>query len=224
MGTVLLTGANRGIGLEFVRQYAADGWSVIACCRSPASASALASIKGHVAIHALDVADVQATARLGEAIEDGIDVVIANAGIGAKDVGDFGAIDYGAWDRAFAVNVRGALATAEAFAPHLKKAEGKLAFVSSLMGSIEDASRGAICYRATKAALNMVAKLTAAELSENGVSVAPFHPGWVKTEMGGPGAPVTVVESVAGLRRRIMEMSPTAPVRLVDYTGKYFPW
>lgn len=224
MPTVLITGANRGLGLEFVRQYAADGWQVHAACRRPDAASALAAVDGNVHRHALDVSDPASLRALGAQITEALDVVIANAGLGAKDVGAFGAIDYTAWSRTFDVNVRGAVGTAEAFAPHLVRAKGRLAVISSLMGSIAEASSGSICYRSSKAAVNMASCLIAAELAPSGVAVAPFHPGWVQTDMGGAGAPTTPADSIAGLRVRIAEMVPTPSPRFLDYIGREIPW
>ena len=224
MPTVVITGANRGIGLEFAKQYAADGWKTHACCRAPAAADALRKVSGDIYIHALDVSEPHALTRVAEEVKDPVQVVIANAGVGAKEVGAFGAIDYAAWDSVFAVNVRGAVGTAEAFAPHLKRAKGKIAGISSLMGSIGDASGGALCYRSSKSALNMAMKIIAAELAPFGIAAAPFHPGWVQTDMGGAHAPVSVAASVSGLRRLIREMPVTASPRFLDYAGREWPW
>ncbi len=224
MPTALITGASRGIGLEFVRQYSSDGWRVLACCRTPDAAADLIAVDGEVSVHPLDVASPKAIRALAAEIDAPLDVVVANAGLGGKTAGSFGAIDYAGWDETFAVNVRGVVATAEAFAPHLKRAKGRLAAISSLMGSIEDASSGALCYRSTKAAVNMAMTIIAAELAPDGVAAAPFHPGWVKTDMGGPGAPTGVTESVTGLRRLIAEMTPTASPPFLDFKGKRLPW
>ncbi|MEO1015686.1 MAG: SDR family oxidoreductase [Pseudomonadota bacterium] len=224
MPTVLVTGANRGIGLEFVRQYAGDGWRVLACCRTSDAASGLKSVEGEVSIHPLDVASPTAIRAIGAEIDAPLDVVVANAGLGGKAAESFGAINYDGWDETFAVNVRGVVATAEAFAPHLKRAEGKFAAISSLMGSIEDASSGALCYRSTKAAVNMAMKIIAAEFEADGVAAAPFHPGWVKTDMGGSSAPTTVEESVDGLRRQINVLQATASPQFLDFRGEKLPW
>lgn len=224
MPTILITGANRGIGLEFVRQYAADGWSVHACCRNLDEAEELKSIEGAVTAHALDVANVAAIRALAKKIDAPLDVVIANAGVGGWDIPAFGELDYEAWADVMTVNLYGAVATCEAFAPHVKKAKGKIAAISSRVGSIGDASSGAIPYRTSKAALNMAMKLIAAELESHGVAAAPFHPGWVKSGLGGPNAPVEAKESVLGLRQRIAEMQPTASPKFVDYAGNELPW
>ncbi|MEL7489379.1 MAG: SDR family NAD(P)-dependent oxidoreductase [Pseudomonadota bacterium] len=121
MPSVLVTGANRGIGLGFVDQYAWEGWRVHACCRAPDAADELKSLTGEIEVHALDVTDVTAIKALAAEIDTPLDVVIANAGVMGDAANDFGSIDFDAWDEAFAVNVRAVVAMAEAFAPHLEK-------------------------------------------------------------------------------------------------------
>lgn len=224
MPTVLISGANRGIGLEFVRQYAAEGWRVLACCRAPDAASDLRGVAGGVELHALDVSDPDAARRLAGLLDSPIDVLIANAGVGAREVGEFGAIDYAAFACVLAVNTLGAIALCEAFAPQLIKARGKMATISSTLGSIADSTGGHLAYRTSKAALNMATTAIAAALAPKGVAVAPFHPGWVQTDMGGASAPVTAAESVAGLRRRIGEMTPSAKPPFLDYSGRALAW
>lgn len=224
MPTVLITGANRGIGLEFVKQYAGEGWRVHACCRNPAAADKLKAAKGEIEVHALDVNDAAAVHALAKDIGEPLDVVVANAGSGGKEAGDFGAYDFEAFLNLLQVNVLGPVATLEAFAPHLKKAKGRFAAISSQLGSIENATGYAPAYSTSKAALNMAMKSLAGRLAEAGVAVGPFHPGWVKTDMGGSEAPVVVEDSVAGLRKRIAEMKPTASPQLIAYDGETLPW
>ncbi|WP_428409812.1 SDR family oxidoreductase [Hyphococcus sp.] len=223
MTTVLITGANRGIGLEFVKQYAGEGARVHACCRSPKKADDLKAVNGDVVIHRLDVSDFAAFKTLAKDIDEPLDVVVANAGAGGKDVGDFGAIDYAAFSKLLQVNTIGPVATLEAFAPHLKKAKGKFAAISSVLASIENAGGYAPAYSTSKAGLDMAMKALAPQLAEAGVAVGPFHPGWVKTDMGGPSAPVTPEESVKGLRKQIAAMKPGV-VRLVAYDGDVIAW
>ncbi len=224
MSSVLITGANRGIGLEFVRQYAEDGWRVYACCRSPDSADDLKAIKGDIDIRALDVSDFDAVKALGGAIDDDLDVVVANAGLGGKDVGDLGAIDYDAFVNLLSVNSLGAVALLEAFLPHLKRAKGKFAAITSGLGSITKSTGFAPAYSTSKAALNMAMKSLAAQLAGEGVAVAPLHPGWVQTAMGGASAPTSPAESVAGLRRRIAEMPVSPSPKFLDFSGAELPW
>ncbi len=224
MTTVLITGANRGIGLEFVKQYAGEGARVHACCRAPEKAGDLKAVKGDVVVHKLDVSDFDAVKALGIEIDEPLDLVIANAGAGGKDVGDFGALDYDAFSRLLAVNTLAPVATLEAFAPHLKKAKGKFAAISSILGSISNAGGFAQAYSTSKAGLNMALKAYAPLFADTGVAFALFHPGWVRTDMGGPEAAVAVTDSVAGLRRQIEKMKAGAPLRLVDYQGNEIGW
>lgn len=228
MPAILITGANRGIGLALARQYAADGWRVHATAREPRKADELNAIDG-ADVHALDVTDHSAIAQLAEKIDEPLDVVVANAGVGGKN-GDgssvqFGNVDYDAFRKVLEVNLFGALATAEAFTEHLKKGEQKkLVCISSLMGSIGDTSGGALSYRTSKAALNMAMQASAAQLAADGIATAVLHPGWVKTDMGGPSAPTSVEDSAKGLREVIDGIWPQNRAFFLDYTGKQLPW
>jgi len=224
MPNVLITGANRGIGLEFVRQYAAEGWTVHASCRLPEKADELSAINGDVAVHQADVTNHSSLEALSEDIPDPIDVLIVNAGVHGKGAGDFGALDYDVWRGVIETNVFGAVATAEAFAPQVMKAKGKIAFISSKMGSIGDASGGAMGYRTSKTALNMAAKVVAYALSSEGVAVAPYHPGWVETDMGGPNALIKPDRSVKGLRKLIEKTPVTPSPKFLAYDGAEIPW
>lgn len=226
MACVLVTGANRGIGLEFVRQYAREGWSVHGCVREPETAIDLNALAAShdIRVHRLDVCDVDRVQALGVEIDTPIDVVIANAGVHARAARDLEQIDYGALDDAYTVNVRGLIATARAFTPHLEKTGGRFVGITSLMGSIGDASTGSIGYRVTKAAANMACVMIAAELEARGISAAPFHPGWVRTDMGGPNGLIDVETSASGLRKRIDAMTPTAHPDFLDYAGKRLDW
>lgn len=224
MPTVLITGANRGIGLEFARQYAADGWKVHACCRKPGSATELKALDGDISVHALDVTDHSAIRALAKDIGEPLDIVIANAGVGGWEIPGFGAMDYDAWKRLMDVNLYGAVATCEAFAPHAEKAKGKIVALTSEMGSIADASSGAIPYRTSKAALNMAIQAIAPDLARKGVSISTFHPGWVKTDMGGLNATTPPEKSVRNLRRRIEEMRPTPSPKFLAHDGRKIPW
>jgi NAD(P)-dependent dehydrogenase (short-subunit alcohol dehydrogenase family) len=224
--TVLVTGAGRGVGLEFARQYAADGWRVIATCRDPGKASALRGLKGDVDVRALDVADLDAIAKLADALQDeAIDVLINNAGImgGSQSLGS---IDYEDFARALRVNAMAPLRLAECFAPHVARGTDKrIASLSSIMGSIgNNASGGYYNYRASKAALNAAMKSLAADLAPKGIVVVVFHPGWVRTDMGGASAPVTPEASVAGMRALIAGLKPADAGRFFTYEGRELPW
>jgi NAD(P)-dependent dehydrogenase (short-subunit alcohol dehydrogenase family) len=225
MPTVFITGANRGIGLELTRQYAADGWRVHAACRDPKSASELGAVKGDVAVHPLDVTDDgQIDALAGRLEGEAIDLLINNAGI--LDDDSFGHTDTTKWLRAFRVNSIAPLHLLERFAPHLERGKLKRAVsLTSRMGSIADNhSGGDYIYRSSKAALNAAMKSASIDLKGKGIIVAVFHPGWVKTAMGGPNAAVDVKTSVSGLRARIAALTPADTGRFFSYDGKELPW
>lgn len=224
MPAVLITGSNRGIGLEFARQYAADRWKVHACCRRPESATELNALEGDIEVRQLDVSDIPAIKALAKDIDEPLEVVIANAGVAGWDIPGFGAMDYDGWKRVMDVNLYGAIATCEAFAPHAERTKGKIVGLTSEMGSIADASSGAIPYRTSKAALNMAVQAIAPELARKGVSIATFHPGWVQTGMGGPNATTPPEKSARNLRRRIEEMRPTPSPRFLAHDGREIPW
>jgi NAD(P)-dependent dehydrogenase (short-subunit alcohol dehydrogenase family) len=226
--TLLITGANRGIGLEYVRQYAEEGWHVIACCRSPDDAHALQQLaKNHtyVKVCALDVANFDQIEALGRKLIDlPIQLLINNAGIYPE--GTFRSIDYGDWMEAFKVNTMSTLKLPEVFIPQLVKAgNAKLVAMTSKMGSIEDnTSGGEYLYRSSKTALNMVMKSLSIDLNKYGVSVAVLHPGWVKTDMGGPNGLIDTQTSVQGLRKVIAFLSLNNSGKFYAYDGKEIPW
>lgn len=231
MPTLLITGANRGIGLEFVKQYTADGWHVLACCRAPAEAVELnaiaASSAGRVTLHALDVENFGAIDKLAYEIRAlPLDLVINNAGIYPDRNGGFGHIDYNAWENAFRINTMATLKLAEAFVGHLELGEGKtIAALSSKMGSMaENTSGGNYLYRSSKAALNMVIKSLALDLAGNGIKAVVLHPGWVLTDMGGPNALITVTESVNGMRKILAGLTKADSGRFWGVNGAEVPW
>jgi len=232
--TVLITGAGRGLGLEFARQYAADGWRVLALARaaSPELAAAIAAGGGGVTHHTLDVEHLEAIRALAEMLRDtAIDVLINNAGaIGTAGRGSgasrFGATDYNAWSLALKVNVQAPLAMAEAFVEHVAASEQKkIVTLSSLMGSIS-ANRlgGFYAYRSSKAGVNAVVKSMALDLARRGITCLALHPGWARTDMGGPQAELPAEKSVAGLRRVIAEAGPAQSGHFLQYDGAELPW
>lgn len=224
MPTLLITGANRGIGLEFVRQYAAEGWDVIATCRNPQAATELCAL--NVEVHALDVAQFDQIAALGGRLAGrAIDVLINNAGIyGANQT--FGAVDADAWLQVLRVNTLAPLKMAEAFADNVARSQRRvIASISSRMGSIDDNDGGGdYAYRSSKAALNMVNKSLSLDLRGRGIICIVLHPGWVKTAMGGPSAIVSPQQSVAGMRRLIDGATLTHSGRFFTYDGQEVPW
>ncbi|SOD96438.1 SDR family oxidoreductase [Caenispirillum bisanense] len=227
MPTVIVTGANRGLGLEFAKQYAAAGWRVIATCRDPAGAGALTGIDG-VEVAALDVGDLDAVAAFGARYgAEAIDLFVNNAGTygGDRAAQAFGSTDAGAWLDTFRINTIAPMKLAEALAGGLEKAKGKIAILTSKVGSVADnTSGGATLYRTSKAAVNMVGKNLAIELAPRGIAVVLLHPGWVKTDMGGPNALITTEDSVSGMRRVIDGVSVHTSGRFYDYSGKEIPW
>jgi NAD(P)-dependent dehydrogenase (short-subunit alcohol dehydrogenase family) len=225
MATVLITGAGRGLGLEFARQYAADGWRVHATVRDPKKAGALDALGGAVEIHRLDVTDFQATAALGrELAREAVDVVIANAGVSPGHRMSLTEIDEAAWVQTFKVNSIAPLGLAGALLPSLTRGEGKrLIAISSRMGSIgENTVGGSYAYRASKAALN--AEWRSLAMDHREVIAVVLHPGWVKTDMGGAGAPVSPKDSIAGMRRVIAKLTPADSGRFLGYDGEEIPW
>ena len=228
--SILITGANRGIGLEMTAQFAADGWQVIACCRNPATAQALQALaENHagIEIHALDVTDYARMAALSaELAGRPIDILLSNAGIfGAKGVG-FGAVDPAEWREVLEVNTIAPLMLAQAFVEQVAASERKLiAVISSKVGSIADnGSGGGYVYRSSKTAVNQVVKSLSIDLAGRGISAISLHPGWVKTDMGGPNAEIGSDESVAGLKAILQSAGIAESGQFIEYDGSPIPW
>lgn len=232
MPTTLITGANRGLGLELAKQYGNDGWRVHACCRDPEGADALNELasasSGQVTVHPLDVARPGSVAALAVETGDGpIDVLWSNAGIyGDESRAGFGSTDYDRWAETFSINVMGAMRVAETFVDRVAAGEQKtFAFMSSLMGSMADnGSGGAYLYRSSKAALNAVAKSLSLDLAGRGVISVVLHPGWVQTDMGGDHAPLTPRDSVDGMRRVVHGLRPSDSGKFLAFDGRELPW
>lgn len=219
MPSIAIIGASRGIGQELVRQYAAAGWVVHASARTEADIADLAAA-GVRAGHA-DVTDEASLAAFAATLPE-LDVVIANAGVGSTERG-LADIDIANWERVMRVNALGPLLVARTVGLKLRRPGGKFGALSSMMGSIAINSGAAWAYRMSKSALNMGMSNLAIEWAGDGVAVAALHPGWVKTEMGGPKAPVEVADSAAGLRRVIDGLTP-GKVSYLDYTGAQLDW
>jgi len=231
MATVLITGSNRGLGLEFCRQYAEQDWHVIACSRNPDDAfdlNSLASRHPNIQLEQLDVSAFEQIDALSRKLADlSIDVLINNAGIYADNKNNgLGHLDYQAWANSLLINTQAPVKMTEAFLPHIKKSDKKLMVaISSLMGSMADNdSGGSIFYRSSKAALNAAMKSVAIELKNQSVGVLIFHPGWVKTDMGGPDALINAEQSVAGMRALIANFSLDQSGSFVKYDGTPMPW
>ncbi len=232
MKTVLITGANRGIGLEFVRQYANEGWRVLACCRTPSTSDALnhlaTQLPEQIDTHALDVADHKQIDQLAKSLSDQpIDLLINNAGVYPTARGDdFGKTDYQAWAYAFVVNTMSPLKMAEAFIQHIANSELKTVItITSKMGSVADNHRGgSYVYRSSKSAVNMVMKSMAIDLELKGITAVLLHPGWVRTDMGGPNGLISTEYSVTGMRKVINELSHADSGKFYAFDGLAIPW
>jgi NAD(P)-dependent dehydrogenase (short-subunit alcohol dehydrogenase family) len=238
MPSILVTGANRGLGLEFVRQYAADGWQVHACCRDPGASEELAEIaassNGRVTVHALSVGDAGSIGALARELQGApIDILLNNAGTyglkgfaeGGMEAQAFGGMDYEGWEHAFAINTMAPLRLIEALIGNVAASDQKKIFtISSAMGSIAEPPGGHLAYGSTKAAVNFVMSSLAMELRGLGVTVMSLHPGWVQTDMGGSMAPVTPQASIAGLKKVMAGASLATSGQFVGWDGNRVPW
>jgi NAD(P)-dependent dehydrogenase (short-subunit alcohol dehydrogenase family) len=224
--TTLITGANRGIGLEFARAFAREGWRVHGCCRHPEKAKALKAIEGEVICHRMDVTDGLQVAGVARGLADEpIDLLLNNAGV-LEDRADFGETPFGEWQEVLRVNTIAPLRLAERFVEHVAASDRKLIVnISSKMGSIaSNTSGGSYVYRSSKAALNMVSKGLSVDLAPRGIIVVAFHPGWAQTDMGGPGATLPAEESVAAMGSVIANLGPEDSGRFLNYDGRELPW
>jgi NAD(P)-dependent dehydrogenase (short-subunit alcohol dehydrogenase family) len=231
MPTALITGASRGLGLEFATQYAKAGWQVIATCRDPGKADALRALAGAgnglVQIEALDVGDAAGTRRLAGAVgKRPIDLVIANAGLyGTRDQG-LKDLDDAEWGEVMRINVMAPMRLAALLTDSVAASTGKqMAFVSSRLGSMaSNEEGGGYVYRSSKAALNAVVKSLSVDLKPRGITAVALHPGWVRTDMGGPSAPLDAPTSVSGMVKVLAGLKPKDSGTLIEYTGQTVPW
>jgi len=209
MPTALITGAGRGLGKELARQYETEGWRVIGTTRRE-----------------FDVTDFAQIRRFSAGLKGApIDLLFCNAGISGKRGTSIGSFDYDSWQEVLRVNVLGAAAVAEAFVDNVEASEGKrIAFMSSRLGSIAQASGHTLPYASSKAALNMIVKAFSVLLAPRGIIVLALHPGWVRTDMGGAGAPLEPGESVRGLRKVIEGATSADSGRFLSHDGAGIPW
>ena len=229
MATILITGANRGIGLEFVKQYLAQGDQVIACCRQPQHAEALqAHACPQLQVLPLDVTSADSVAALKQQLGDqSIDVLICNAGVYGPRRPQIGNIDYDAWKQVLDTNTLGPMRVTEALLSNLLGGSGKtLAVITSKMGSMGDnKGGGAYIYRSSKAAVNAAIYSIARDYDSQGLNVALIHPGWVQTDMGGANALIDSQTSVSGMRQVIADLPrATENGAFFNYDGRPIPW
>jgi NAD(P)-dependent dehydrogenase (short-subunit alcohol dehydrogenase family) len=221
VGTYLITGVGRGIGQELARALLARGDRVIGTLRDPAQASGdwgefIAN--GQLKLLALDVRDEASIAEAARQLDEPVDVLINNAGvIGQRSASTFDT-DTSSFLETLQVNTLGPLRVILAFLPHLRRSRAaKIVTISSRMGSMSHAKSDRIAYRASKAAVNKVVQGLATDLQPEGIVAVSVHPGWVRTDMGGSGADISVQESAAGLIQLIDGLA-------IEQTGGFFDW
>lgn len=227
--TILITGANRGLGLTFIEHYAKTGALILACCRSPSEATELQQLakqNTNIKIYQLDVSSQENIESLANELTMPIDILINNAGMLDSESG-LGSLSQEKLLKTFLVNSIAPIKIAESFTKHLAKSRRKLLVnISSSMGSIgENTSGGYYSYRASKAALNMLMKSAGIDLTPQGIKVLLLHPGWVKTRMGGEQAAIEPSESIAGMCKVIENYNPApGEVRFYRYNGEIVSW
>src|SRR5579883_195687 len=226
MPTLLLTGAARGLGFDFVKRYAAKGWKIHACARNPAP---LKQVKGDIHPHLLEVTDYKAVKSLAAELRgEAIDVLICNAGVGGErgsNAQDLGSLDPAEWRRIFEINTLAPLMMAEAFVDHVAASrQKKIIAITSILGSIANNNGGRYFYRASKTALNMEWSCLAKDVAGRGLICVALHPGWVQTDMGGPTAPLTIEQSVPGMVKVIDGLKPSDNGRYLQYDGAELAW
>jgi len=228
--TILITGSNRGIGLELVNQYAAAGWRVFACAREPQGGEALNKLAqsfNNVSLHTLDVTSSEQIQSLAKELKNQpIDILFNNAGVYGPYNASFGNTDEAAWLECLRINTISPMKICEAFVDNVAMSQRKLiAAMSSKMGSMTDnGSGGSYIYRSSKAALNAVMKSVSIDLQPKHIKVAILHPGWVKTDMGGVNAEITVDECVGLLRKNLDNMTADNSGNFFEIDGSVIPW
>ena len=222
--TVLVTGANRGMGLEYAKQLKASGYEVIGTARKPASATELNKLG--VDVVQLDVTSADSVAAMAQALEGrAIDMVINNAGYLNRNDSTLETVDFEIMERTLAINTLGPLRVIKALMPNLMKGERKTVInISSQLGSINNSRGGLYSYRTSKAALNMINKNLSAEYGDKGFIFAVIHPGWVQTDMGGPNATYTVKDSISNVMKVVEGLTKADNGKFYDLKGEILPW
>lgn len=227
MERILITGANRGIGLELVRQYAAKGASVVATCRDAGSADALNAIaeSADVTVIEVEVTDTSSVDHLRQALHGKpLDVLINNAGIagGPQSTAE---MDYAAWADTFAVNTMAPFRVFNTLKRNLLMTDRPRAVtVSSTLGALHDTARMGYAYQTSKAAVNKLMQVLAGEVADDNIIAVPVHPGWVRTDMGGPNADISVEESAAGLIALIDGLTMAQSGKFWNWDGRELDW
>lgn len=236
MATVLVTGTNRGLGLEFTRQYSRDGWEVLATARNPGKSKELQDLaKGHpkLKLYRLNVSDEKSIHVLADELRGkAIDVLILNAGVYPRKGHAIGEIDYEGWREAFETNVFGPMRVAEALLENVAASGRKqIAAISTSMSSLRAVQEGAVAqsgtsyqYRSSKTALNMAFSVLAKEVAPQGISVVLLDPGWVQTDMGGSRAPLTPEQSISGMRKLLAGAPKEIAGKFLAYDGTDRAW
>jgi NAD(P)-dependent dehydrogenase (short-subunit alcohol dehydrogenase family) len=231
MATILITGASRGLGLEFTRQYLTEGWAVIAACRNPGAARGLRDLepksKGALTVVEIDVTDGASVKRAAGRLQGrAIDVLVNGAGVYGGSGQRLGSLDYEEWRQVLEVNLLGPARMCEAFLDGLERSDRRLIVtITSGMGSLADnTSGGSILYRTSKAAVNMLMRTSAIDLKARGITCIVVNPGWVKTDMGGPNAKLSPEESIHAMRRLIAKLGPEDSGKFYNYDGREYPW
>jgi NAD(P)-dependent dehydrogenase (short-subunit alcohol dehydrogenase family) len=222
MPTAVVTGANRGIGLEWVRQLLDKGWDVHAGYRT--DEGGLSGTGAH--LHQLDVTSKKSVEAFAASLPDRVDLLVNNAGVADGRWRSIEDIDHEQVLKVLDINSVGPVRVTQALLSRLGGDDmSTIAMVSSLMGSVEDCTSGrSYAYRASKSALNMFSAAMKNELRDANISVVILHPGWVQTEMGGPNATVTPLDSIAGMIQRVEEQTLELSGRFVQYDGESLPW
>ncbi|MBT5241563.1 MAG: SDR family oxidoreductase [Rhodospirillaceae bacterium] len=238
MPSILITGANRGLGFGLLKLYVDDGWRVYGCCRNPESAAELNAItdasNGALTLHRVDVEDDASIEALKTEIKgQPLDLLLIVAGYYGKVImtepgglQEFGTSDYDDWGKILRVNIMGPMKMAEALVDNVAASDRKqLVAVSSVIGSVGDNTIGNLyAYRSSKAGLNAVMKSMSVNLKDRGITALPLHPGWVRTDMGGPAADLDPQTSVDGMKKVLDGLTPADAGRFLDYTGAELPW
>jgi len=228
MSRVLITGSNRGLGLEFAKEFAEDNYEVIATCRNLKSCTdlnALSKTSSSIHLYQLDVSNTKNIQDLASQLKNNpIDILINNAGIYRS--GSFKSVDKDSWIESFITNTIAPYEVIESFLPNILQGhEKKVISITSKMGSIHDnTSGGSYIYRSSKTALNSVMRSLTHDLKSHNIATMTLHPGWVRTDMGGAGGWIDVVKSISGMIKQIKNLSLKNTGQYIDYDGKPIKW